>query len=203
MGKLIQLWKEHFIACFFTTVFVAGATWGAFEVVRVNSLKQTIENFEVVRVNPLKQSIEGWKEVATRYEQRIRETDAAFESYRKGYDQILANYNTLEINYQVQKIIIKQREDIIKQYENDTGAWKKQYSELQIKVVMYESNCNIMREIRTLEQHKAEVDNLLIVSSQRSSPWRQIDSEPIWKRQSDGYQNQILEYQKKLVCIPQ
>jgi chromosome segregation ATPase len=169
---------------------------------KIENLNQTIQHFEALRVRPLEQTIANLQDQAGK-------TDTAFEGWRNKYAELLANYNTLQSRFQEKENTLKQKEDEIRQYQKANNDWAKQYpklqkqnTELQQRAAMCDSNQETLREIRKLEKNKAELDNLLIASSREDSRWRKLDNEAYLRRQSDGYQNQILEYQKKLVCIP-
>ncbi len=156
-------------------ILIAGATWGALEKTRIESLKEQVA---------------FWKEQIAERDKTVSELKSARDPDRKKIDELLATNQKIENDLGAAKDNLKQSRD--------------NNAELQKRIKTYEANSNILSKIRELEKQKSPIDRNLYpfrtyINDENSLKGERISHE-IQQRKSDELQARILSLQQQLQC---
>jgi septal ring factor EnvC (AmiA/AmiB activator) len=153
-------------------ILIAGATWGALEKTRIESLKEQVA---------------FWKEQIAERDKTVVELKAARDPDRKKIDELLATNQKLVNDLAVAKDNLKQSRD--------------NNAELQKQLNTYANNSSIISEIRPLEKRQSEIDRAIHASFNGDMFARNVDVGEL-RRQSDGLHVRIVILEQKLACEP-
>ncbi|QND83774.1 Uncharacterized protein ChrSV_1547 [Chromobacterium vaccinii] len=137
---------------------------------------------------PKDYDISKLKDENTKLTSQVKDIDTAIEPYKRTIAQLTQQY-------QDQEVMLRTTRESMQNAANTLSEWKAQNTELRTLVDSYKNDCNLITVINKTNAKKDATDDMIghyINSSSHSESVKE------WVRESNQYQDQILEMTKHI-----